>query len=149
MAVSAIDGNNGGRRSNTIEAERISVDHFAYLKPSDGGSAATQFLQSLWQIPFSVNLRQRDENLERFYETFHGANISIQEKSLLNSLSGPISGELTVETSVVPNHSIDIRLFRAESILLGEKIVTETSLVQTTQARSQRALALESVLSKH
>ena len=26
----------------TIEAERISVDHFAYLKPSDGGSAATQ-----------------------------------------------------------------------------------------------------------
>ncbi|KAG4975944.1 hypothetical protein JHK84_035703 [Glycine max] len=48
----------------TIEAERISVDHFAYLKPSDGGSAATQ----------------------------------------------------------------------SESILLGEKIVTETSLVQTTQA---------------
>ncbi|KAL5148814.1 Down syndrome critical region protein 3 [Glycine soja] len=39
-----------------------------------------------------------------------------------------------METSVVPNHSIDIRLFRAESILLGEKIVTETSLVQTTQA---------------
>ncbi|KAG5022194.1 hypothetical protein JHK85_018536 [Glycine max] len=55
------------------------------------------------EIPFSVNLRQRDENLERFYETFHGANISIQ-------------------------------LFRVESVLLGEKIVTETSLVQTTQA---------------
>ncbi|KAL5142863.1 Down syndrome critical region protein 3 [Glycine soja] len=32
------------------------------------------------EIPFSVNLRQRDENLERFYETFHGANISIQVK---------------------------------------------------------------------
>ncbi|KAL5142861.1 Down syndrome critical region protein 3 [Glycine soja] len=50
------------------------------------------------------------------------------------SLSGPISGELTVETSAVPIHSIDLQLFRVESILLGEKIVTETSLVQTTQA---------------
>ncbi|KAL5161343.1 Down syndrome critical region protein 3 [Glycine soja] len=50
------------------------------------------------------------------------------------SLSGPISGELTVETSAVPIHSIDIQLFRVESVLLGEKIVTETSLVQTTQA---------------
>ncbi|XP_028181830.1 Down syndrome critical region protein 3 homolog isoform X2 [Glycine soja] len=146
------------------------------------------------EIPFSVNLRQRDENLERFYETFHGANISIQylatvdisrgylHKSLSAtmelivesdkadllqrplspemaifyitqdtqrhpllpelksgkictqcSLSGPISGELTVETSAVPIHSIDLQLFRVESILLGEKIVTETSLVQTTQ----------------
>ncbi|KAL2626119.1 hypothetical protein AAZV13_07G092500 [Glycine max] len=140
------------------------------------------------EIPFSVNLRQRDENLERFYETFHGANISIQIylvdtcinhyqqqwSSLLKvikkiqlifnnnhflqrwqsftlpktlkggfrvtgkistqcSLSGPISGELTVETSAVPIHSIDIQLFRVESVLLGEKIVTETSLVQTTQ----------------
>ncbi|KAH1241330.1 Down syndrome critical region protein 3 [Glycine max] len=151
------------------------------------------------EIPFSVNLRQRDENLERFYETFHGANISIQylatvdisrgylHKSLSAtmefivesdkensadlqqqplspemaifyitqdtqrhpllpelksggfrvtgkistqcSLSGPISGELTVETSAVPIHSIDIQLFRVESVLLGEKIVTETSLI--------------------
>lgn len=50
------------------------------------------------------------------------------------SLSGPISGELTVEASAVPIQSIDIQLFRVESILLGEKIVTETSLIQTTQA---------------
>lgn len=33
----------------------------------------------LWQILFSMILRQPEEdNLERFYETFHGANISIQ-----------------------------------------------------------------------
>lgn len=50
------------------------------------------------------------------------------------SLSGPISGELTVEASAVPIQAIDIQLFRVESILLGEKIVTETSLIQTTQA---------------
>ncbi|KAK7291350.1 hypothetical protein RIF29_06419 [Crotalaria pallida] len=152
------------------------------------------------EIPFSVNLRKRDENLERFYETFHGADISIQylataditrgylHKSLSTtvefivesdkddllqrplspemvifyitqdtqrhpllpelksggfrvtgkistqcSLSGPISGELTVEASAVPIDSIDIQLFRVESILLGEKIVTETSMIQKTQ----------------
>jgi len=33
----------------------------------------------LWQILFSMILRQPGEdNLERFYETFHGVNISIQ-----------------------------------------------------------------------
>lgn len=34
----------------TVEAERISVDHVAHLKPSDGGSAATQCQYS---SPFS------------------------------------------------------------------------------------------------
>ncbi|KAK2421909.1 Vacuolar protein sorting-associated protein [Trifolium repens] len=151
------------------------------------------------EIPFSLNLRQ-DENLEKFYETFHGTDISIQylvtvdisrgylHKSLSAttefiiqsdkgdllqrplspemvifyitqdtqrhpllpelksggfrvtgkictqcSLSSPINGELTVEASAVPIQSIDIQLFRVESILHGEKIVTETSLIQTTQ----------------
>ncbi|WJX72046.1 hypothetical protein P8452_55967 [Trifolium repens] len=151
------------------------------------------------EIPFSLNLR-KDENLEKFYETFHGTDISIQylvavdisrgylHKSLSAttefiiqsdkgdllqrplspemvifyitqdtqrhpllpelksggfrvtgkictqcSLSSPINGELTVEASAVPIQSIDIQLFRVESILHGEKIVTETSLIQTTQ----------------
>ncbi|XP_050379219.1 uncharacterized protein LOC126796436 isoform X2 [Argentina anserina] len=153
------------------------------------------------EIPFSMNIRQpRGENLERFYETFHGGNINIQYlvtvdisrgylyKSLSAtlefivesdkadaierpvspemvvfyitqdtqrhpllpqlksggfkiigkmatqcSLSEPVSGELTVEASAVPISSIDIHLLRVESILLGEKIVTEKSVVQTTQ----------------
>ncbi|TXG50870.1 hypothetical protein EZV62_023396 [Acer yangbiense] len=50
------------------------------------------------------------------------------------SLLDPISGELTIEASAVPISSIDIHLLRVESVLLGEKIVTETSLIQTTQA---------------
>ncbi|KAH9801728.1 vacuolar protein sorting-associated protein 26 [Citrus sinensis] len=49
------------------------------------------------------------------------------------SLLDPIAGELTVEASSVPIHSIDIHLLRMESILLGEKIISETSLIQTTQ----------------
>lgn len=49
-------------------------------------------------------------------------------------LSDHIVGELTVEASAVPICSIDMHLLRVESILLGEKIVTEQSLIQTTQA---------------
>ncbi|KAL6281698.1 hypothetical protein ACE6H2_018579 [Prunus campanulata] len=153
------------------------------------------------EIPFSMNIKQPGEkNLERFYETFHGANINIQylltvdisrgylHKSLSTTmefivesdkadllerpvspemvifyltqdtqrhpllpelksggfrvigkmstqccLSDPIVGELTVEASAVPICSIDMHLLRVESILLGEKIVTEQSLIQTTQ----------------
>ncbi|KDO47394.1 hypothetical protein CISIN_1g0186671mg, partial [Citrus sinensis] len=147
------------------------------------------------EVPFSMNLKQHgEENLERFYETFHGADINIQylvtvdimrgylHKSLSAtvefivetdkadllerpvspemvvfyitqdtqrhpllpelksgkmstqcSLLDPITGELTVEASSVPIHSIDIHLLRMESILLGEKIISETSLIQTTQ----------------
>ncbi|KAM7475303.1 hypothetical protein LguiB_022546 [Lonicera macranthoides] len=153
------------------------------------------------EIPFSMVLRHPGEdNLEKFYETFHGADISIQylvivdivrgylhkslsatvefiiesEKANLSakpispemvifyitqdtqrhsllpglksggfrvtgkictecSLSDPISGELTVEASAIPIQSIDIHLLRVESIMVGEKIVTETSLIQTSQ----------------
>ncbi|KAL9683327.1 hypothetical protein QQ045_015147 [Rhodiola kirilowii] len=49
-------------------------------------------------------------------------------------ISDPLSGELRVEKSAVPVKSIDIHLLRVESILSGERIVTETSLIQTTQA---------------
>ncbi|PIN25363.1 putative protein with similarity to embryogenesis protein H beta 58 and VPS26 [Handroanthus impetiginosus] len=153
------------------------------------------------EIPFSVILKDpKEENLEKFYETFHGGNINIQylltvdivrgylhkplsatvefivesEKdnlpqkpispemamfyitqdtqrhTLLHelksggfrvtgkictqcSLTDPIGGELTVEASAVPIQSIDINLLRMESILIGEKIAAESSLIQTTQ----------------
>ncbi|GFP86248.1 protection of telomeres protein 1b [Phtheirospermum japonicum] len=115
-------------------------------------------------IPFSVMLKDpKEENLEKFYETFHGSNISIQylvtvdvvrgylQKHLSTtveiivesekggfrmtgkictqcSLSDPISGELTVESSTLPIQSIDIYLLQVESILIGEKIATESSV---------------------
>ena len=49
------------------------------------------------------------------------------------SLSCALQGELTVEASASPIQSIDIHLLRVESILVGDKIVLETSLIQTTQ----------------
>ncbi|XP_022737585.1 Down syndrome critical region protein 3 homolog isoform X2 [Durio zibethinus] len=153
------------------------------------------------EIPFSITLRNpKEDNLERFYETFHGTNISIQYLATIDILRGylhkslsatlefivesdkadlhdqpispemvifyitqdtqrhpilpelksggfritgristqcsmlePLSGELTVEASTLPICSVDIHLLRVESILLGEKIITETSLIQTTQ----------------
>lgn len=39
----------------TVEAERISVDHVAHLKPSDGGSAATQCNSLLSLILFYLH----------------------------------------------------------------------------------------------
>uniref|UniRef100_M1A4A8 Vacuolar protein sorting-associated protein 26C n=1 Tax=Solanum tuberosum TaxID=4113 RepID=M1A4A8_SOLTU len=153
------------------------------------------------EIPFSFWLKDPGEKpLEKFYETYHGGDISIQylasvdisrgylHKSLsatvefiiesekenlpekpispemvifymtqdtqrhsllpelksggfrvsgkvctLCSLSDPIEGELTIESSAVPIQSIEIHLLRLESILVGEKIATESSLIQTTQ----------------
>ncbi|XP_024990663.1 Down syndrome critical region protein 3 homolog isoform X2 [Cynara cardunculus var. scolymus] len=163
------------------------------VQPSGKISAGTT------QIPFSMILKNQGEE-HKFYETFHGANISIQyllnvdvvrgylhkslsatvefiiesdlaslpEKpvspemvffyitqdtqrhSLLTELksggfkisgrictqcllSDPLVGELTVEASAVPIYSIDIHLLRIESIMVGEKIATETSIIQTTQ----------------
>ncbi|XP_042500026.1 vacuolar protein sorting-associated protein 26C-like [Macadamia integrifolia] len=153
------------------------------------------------EIPFSITLRQQgQDNSETFYETFHGANISVQylitvdinrgylhkslsatmefiiESEKCNLLEAPVSpemivfyitqdtqnhplhpelrsggfritgkistqcsvldpinGELTVEASAVPIYSIDIHLLRVESIIVGEMIVSETSIIQTTQ----------------
>lgn len=48
-------------------------------------------------------------------------------------LTDPLCGELTVEASLLPIQSIDVHLLRVESILVGERIATETSLIQTTQ----------------
>lgn len=50
------------------------------------------------------------------------------------SVLDPLDGELTVEASGVPIQSIDIHLLRVESILIGDKVATETTSIQTTQA---------------
>ena len=52
------------------------------------------------------------------------------------SVLDPLIGELTVEASGIPIQSIDIHLLRVESILIGDKIATETTSIQTTQART-------------
>ncbi|XP_021758946.1 Down syndrome critical region protein 3 homolog [Chenopodium quinoa] len=165
------------------------------IRPSGKISSGTT------EIPFSLILKQPGESKSgKFYETFHGEDISIQylltvevargylhkslsatlefiiesEKAellelpispelvlfyitqdtqkhpLLSelksggfrvsgriptqcSLSCALRGELTVEASALPIQSIDIHLLRVESILVGDRIASETSLIQTTQ----------------
>ncbi|KAI7755992.1 hypothetical protein M8C21_022104 [Ambrosia artemisiifolia] len=167
------------------------------LKKSVEVQPAGKISPGTTEIPFSIILNDGGKD-DKFYETFHGENISIQyllnvdvvrgylhkslsatveflvesilpEKpvspemvffyitqdtqrhSLLPELksggfkvsgrictqclvSDPLVGELTVEASAVPVYSIDIHLLRVESIMVGENIATETSIVQTTQA---------------
>ncbi|OMP10012.1 Vacuolar protein sorting-associated protein 26 [Corchorus olitorius] len=171
------------------------LNNIIEIKPSG------KIVSGTTEIPFSILLRNpKEDNLERFYETFHGTNISIQYLATVDIMRGylhkslsatvefivesdkadlldepispemvifyitqdtqrhpilpelksggfritgriatvcsilePLSGELTVEASAIPIYSIDIHLLRVESVLLGEKIVTETSLIQTTQ----------------
>ncbi|XP_021755731.1 Down syndrome critical region protein 3 homolog isoform X2 [Chenopodium quinoa] len=133
------------------------------IRPSGKISSGTT------EIPFSLILKQPGERKSgKFYETFHGEDISIQylltvevargylHKSLSAtlefiiesekggfrvsgriptqcSLSCALRGELTVEASALPIQSIDIHLLRVESILVGDRIASETSLIQTTQ----------------
>ncbi|XP_078431032.1 vacuolar protein sorting-associated protein 26 isoform X1 [Wolffia australiana] len=154
------------------------------------------------EIPFSISLSNDGKTgYQRFYDTFHGGNISIQylvtaelsrgylQKSLSVTkeyivecdkgftseqsiranvvsfyitqdtqkhqlmpeltiaghfrvtgtiptecaISSPLCGELIVESSAVIIRSIDILLLRVESILAGERIITEAATVQTTQ----------------
>ncbi|XP_039059330.1 vacuolar protein sorting-associated protein 26C-like isoform X1 [Hibiscus syriacus] len=162
---------------------------------------AGRIVSGTTEIPFAITLRNpKEDNSERFYETFHGTNISIQYLATADMMRGylhkslsatvefivesdkadllnqpispemvifyitqdtqrhpilpelksggfrmtgristqcpmlePLGGELTVETSALPISSIDIHLLRVESVLLGEKIITESSLIQTTQ----------------
>ncbi|XP_028059862.1 Down syndrome critical region protein 3 homolog isoform X2 [Camellia sinensis] len=111
------------------------------------------------EIPFSVILKHPgDDNLERFYETFHGGNVSIQYLVTVDIVRGylhkslsatvefiiesekaslpdqPVSPELVIFyiTQDTQRHSLLPEL-RSESILVGERIITETSLIQTTQ----------------
>lgn len=190
-----------GGSAGVIESIYGVVKPIPIVKKSVEVSSSGKIGSGTTEIPFSMVLKcPGEDNLEKFYETFHGGNISIQylvkvevargylhkslsatvefiiETEIVNipekpmspemiifyitqdtqrhsllpelksggfritgkictqcSLSDPISGELTVEAAAVPIHSIDIHLLRVESIMVGDKIVTETSLIQTTQ----------------
>lgn len=190
-----------GGSAGVIESLVGVVKPFCIVNKSIELRSSGRISSGTTEIPFSIVLRELGEgNLEKFYETFHGANISIQylltvdiargylHKSLSAtlefiiengpvehleppvsselvifyitqdtqrhpllpelksggfkvtgkiptqcSLTDPLSGELTVEASSMSIQSIDIHLIRVESILVGERIATETSVIQTTQ----------------
>ncbi|KAI3981729.1 hypothetical protein MKX01_027714 [Papaver californicum] len=139
------------------------------------------------EIPFSVTLRpQGHDGSEILYETFHGANISIQylitadlvrgylhkslsttmefivESDKANLLQAPaspemvsfyitrdtqrhpllpelssgefrVTGKICTQSSLLDPINGEVTVESSTSILVGEKIVTETSVIQTTQ----------------
>ncbi|KAM7252301.1 hypothetical protein ACFE04_024184 [Oxalis oulophora] len=71
----------------TVEAERISVDHVAHLKPSDGGSAATQLAAHLTGIHSAIKmLNSRIRVLHHYLAAMHKGEIPC-ENSLLRQVS--------------------------------------------------------------
>ncbi|CAA7062600.1 unnamed protein product [Microthlaspi erraticum] len=71
----------------TVEAERISVDHVAHLKPSDGGSAATQLAAHLTGIHSAIKmLNSRIRVLYQYLAAMQKGDIPC-ENSLLRQVS--------------------------------------------------------------
>ncbi|KAK1310947.1 COP9 signalosome complex subunit 6a [Acorus calamus] len=71
----------------TVEAERISVDHVAHLKPSDGGSAATQLAAHLTGIHSAIKmLNSRIRVVQQYLLAMQRGEIPY-ENSLLRQVS--------------------------------------------------------------
>ncbi|KAG8087992.1 hypothetical protein GUJ93_ZPchr0010g10797 [Zizania palustris] len=71
----------------TVEAERIYVDHVAHLKPSDGGSAATQLAAHLTEIHSAIKmLNIRDSIIHQYLVSVQKGNMPL-DNSLLRQVS--------------------------------------------------------------
>ncbi|KAK4753094.1 hypothetical protein SAY87_021892 [Trapa incisa] len=71
----------------TVEAERISVDHVAHLKPSDGGSAATQLAAHLTGMHSAIKmLNSRVRVLHHYLVAMQKGEIAC-DNSLLRQVS--------------------------------------------------------------
>jgi len=70
-----------------VEAERISVDHVAHLKPSDGGSAATQLAAHLTGIHSAIKmLNSRVRVIHQYLVAMQKGDIPV-DNSLLRQVS--------------------------------------------------------------
>ncbi|XWS51636.1 hypothetical protein CRYUN_Cryun11dG0000700 [Craigia yunnanensis] len=84
----------------TVEAERISVDHVAHLKPSDGGSAATQCKPVCF---FSLFLGFSVKSVAAHLTGIHSAikMLNSRIRVLHHSLVGMQKGDLPCENSLL------------------------------------------------
>ncbi|WOG97908.1 hypothetical protein DCAR_0417249 [Daucus carota subsp. sativus] len=83
----------------TVEAERISVDHVAHLKPSDGGSAATQLAAHLTGTHSAIKmLNSRIRVLHHYLLAMEKGDMPC-ENSLLRQVSSLLRRLPTVESA--------------------------------------------------
>ncbi|XP_038972765.1 COP9 signalosome complex subunit 6-like, partial [Phoenix dactylifera] len=72
----------------TVEAERISVDHVAHLKPSDGGSAATQLAAHLTGMHSAIKmLNSRIRVVHQYLQAMQRGDIPLDNSLLRQVLS--------------------------------------------------------------
>ncbi|KAK4723314.1 hypothetical protein R3W88_026093 [Solanum pinnatisectum] len=82
----------------TVEAERISVDHVAHLKPSDGGSAATQLAAHLTGTHSAIKmLNSRIRVLHHYLLAMQKGEIPC-DNSLLRQVSSLLRRLPTIES---------------------------------------------------
>ncbi|KAK1362442.1 COP9 signalosome complex subunit 6 [Heracleum sosnowskyi] len=82
----------------TVEAERISVDHVAHLKPSDGGSAATQLAAHLTGTHSAIKmLNSRIRVLHHYLLAMEKGDMPC-ENSLLRQVSSLLRRLPTIES---------------------------------------------------
>ncbi|KAL8161172.1 hypothetical protein V2J09_012661 [Rumex salicifolius] len=82
----------------TVEAERISVDHVAHLKPADGGSAATQLAAHLSGIHSAIKmLNSRIRVLHQYLLAMQKGAVPT-ESSLLRQVSSLLRRLPTIES---------------------------------------------------
>ncbi|KAH9611847.1 hypothetical protein KSS87_019526 [Heliosperma pusillum] len=83
----------------TVEAERISVDHVAHLKPSDGGSAATQLAAHLTGIHSAIKmLNSRIRVLHQYLLAMEKGEIPC-ENALMRQVSSLVRRLPAIESS--------------------------------------------------
>ncbi|KAL0750402.1 hypothetical protein Bca101_032405 [Brassica carinata] len=91
----------------TVEAERISVDHVAHLKPSDGGSAATQLAAHLTGIHSAIKmLNSRIRVLHQYLAAMEKGDIPC-ENSLLRQVSSLLRRLPAMESESTMNEMVD------------------------------------------
>ncbi|KAL8160168.1 hypothetical protein V2J09_001705 [Rumex salicifolius] len=87
----------------TVEAERISVDHVAHLKPADGGSAATQLAAHLTGIHSAIKmLSSRIRVLHQYLLSMQKVYaICTARMFLRNHYSYNLKGDIPTESSLL------------------------------------------------
>ncbi|KAI3712471.1 hypothetical protein L1987_71028 [Smallanthus sonchifolius] len=142
------DGGKEGKFYETFHGENISIQYLLHVDVVRGYlhkslSATVEFIVEselvvLPEKPISPEMVffyiTQDTQRHSLLPQLKSGGFKISGRICTQCLvSDPLVGELTVEASAVPVYSIDIHLLRVESIMVGENIATETSIVQTTQ----------------
>ncbi|KAJ1420561.1 Rpn11/EIF3F, C-terminal [Sesbania bispinosa] len=115
----------------TVEAERISVDHVAHLKPSDGGSAATQLAAHLTGIHSAIKmLHSRIKVLHHYLLAMQKGDVPC-ENSLLRQVSSLLRRLPAIESGKFQDDFLMDRKTREVNLEIGKEIWESPGLLNS------------------